>query len=210
MKEMMERLKIDVIISAAVCIGLGIVLILWPIEVTMVVCKTIGAVIAFTGAVRIAGYIFQKEEKHSLHLLFGLVLLLVGVWIFLRPDSIQSIWFIGIGAVLFVHGLEDFKYAVEAKRNGYESWAILILMSLIGMIFGIVCIIDCFGVISITLSFVGIVLIYDGITDIWIISRVARAVKQAEKEVMERQKDLDAADADIIIEESGPYKEQDE
>ena len=197
MKEMAERLKLDVIISACICIGLGIVLILWPIEVTTVVCKTIGAMIAFLGAVRIAAYIFHREEQHSIHLLLGLVLLLVGV----------CILFIGIGAVLFVHGLEDFKYALETKRNGYESWPILLLMSFLGMIFGIVCIVDCFGVISITLSFVGVVLIYDGITDLWIVSRVVRAAKAVGKKLEEMQQEAEAVETEAVIEESELHKE---
>lgn len=207
MKELVERLKIDVIVTALVCIGLGVVLILWPVEVTVVVCKVIGAVIAFLGAVRIIGYFLHKEKKHSLHLLLGLVLLLVGIWIFLKPDSIQSILFIGIGAVLFVHGLEDFKYALEAKRNGYESWAILILMSLLSMIFGVLCIVDCFGVISITLSFVGAVLIYDGITDLWIVSRVIRAAKAVGKKIEEAQKESEAVETEEAKEESELQKE---
>lgn len=207
MKEIAERLKIDVIVTAFVCIGLGVVLILWPIEVTMVVCKVIGAVIAFLGAVRIIGYFLRKEKKHSLHLLLGLVLLLVGIWIFLKPDSIQSILFMGIGAVLFVHGLEDFKFALEAKRNGYESWAILILMSLLSMIFGILCIVDCFGVISITLGFVGAVLIYDGITDLWIISRVIRAAKAVRKKIEEMEQEAEAVETETVIEESELQKE---
>lgn len=207
MKEFAERLKIDVIITAFVCIGLGIVLILWPVEVTTVVCKAIGGIIAFLGAVRVLGYTMHREEKHSMHLLLGLVLLLVGIWIFLKPHSIQSILFIGIGAVLFVHGLEDLKYALEAKRNGYESWAILMLMALLGMIFGIICIVDCFGMISITLSFVGIVLIYDGITDLWIISRVVRAAKEIGKTMKEMQQDADAVETEAVIEESELHKE---
>lgn len=207
MKEMAERLKIDVIVSALVCIGLGIVLILWPLEVTTVVCKTIGAIIAFLGAVRIAGYVFHREEKHSIHLLLGLVLLLVGIWIFLKPHSIQSILYIGIGAVLFVHGVEDFKYALEAKKSGYESWAILILMSLLGMIFGILCIVDCFGMISITLSFVGIILIYDGITDLWIISRVIRAAKAVAEKIENMQQEAEAVETEAVMEESELYKE---
>lgn len=207
MKEMAERLKLDVIISACICIGLGIVLILWPIEVTTVVCKTIGAMIAFLGAVRIAAYIFHREEQHSIHLLLGLVLLLVGVWIFFKPHSIQGILFIGIGAVLFVHGLEDFKYALETKRNGYESWPILLLMSFLGMIFGIVCIVDCFGVISITLSFVGVVLIYDGITDLWIVSRVVRVAKAVGKKLEEMQQEAEAVETEAVIEESELHKE---
>ena len=206
MKEIIERLKIDVIVTAVVCIVLGVVLILWPVEVTTVVCKSIGAVIAFLGAVRIIGYFLHRERKHSLHLL-GLVLLLVGIWIFLKPHSIQSILFIGIGAVLFVHGLEDFKYALEAKRNGYASWAILIFMSILGMAFGIICIVDCFGMISITLTFMGMILIYDGITDLWIISRVISAAKAVGRKLEEVQEEAEAVETEAVIEESELYEE---
>ena len=93
---------------------------------------------------------------------------------------------IGIGVALFVHGFEDFKYALETKRNGYDSWAILILLALLGMGFGAACIVNCFGVISITLGFVGAALIYDGISALWIVSRLAKAAhrfRQAAKDV---------------------------
>lgn len=194
MKEQVKRIKMDVIVTAFVCIGLGIVLTLWPIEVTMAVCRIIGAVIAFLGAARMFGYVTHRGEKHSVHLLPGLALLLVGIWIVLNPHSIQSILFIGIGTVLFVHGLEDFKFALEAKENGYESWAVLVLMALLGMAFGILCIIDCFGVISVTLSFAGLVLIYDGITDLWIVSRMVRTAKALREKIEATLREEDAED----------------
>ncbi len=206
MRELAERIKIDVIISAFICIALGIVLILWPVEVTTVVCKAIGAVIAFLGAVRTIGYILHREEEHSVMLLLGLVLLLVGIWIFLKPRSIQSILFIGIGAVLFVHGLEDFKYALEAKRTGYASWAVLILLAVLGMAFGIVCIVDCFGVISVTLSFVGAMLIYDGITDLWIVSRLVQVGKEVRKQLEAVQAEPDRSDAKASAEDNEGYE----
>ena len=198
MRELAERIKIDVIISAFICIALGIVLILWPVEVTTVVCKAIGAVIAFLGAVRTIGYILHREEEHSV--------MLVGVWIFLKPRSIQSILFIGIGAVLFVHGLEDFKYAREAKRTGYASWAVLILLAVLGMAFGIVCIVDCFGVISVTLSFVGAMLIYDGITDLWIVSRLVQVGKEVRKQLEAVQAEPDRSDAKASAEDNEGYE----
>ena len=175
-------------------------MILWPVEVTTVVCKAIGAVIAFLGAVRTIGYILHREEEHSV------MLLLVGVWIFLKPRSIQSILFIGIGAVLFVHGLEDFKYALEAKRTGYASWAVLILLAVLGMAFGIVCIVDCFGVISVTLSFVGAMLIYDGITDLWIVSRLVQVGKEVRKQLEAVQAEPDRSDAKASAEDNEGYE----
>ncbi len=177
MKEFFKRVKMDVIISALVAIAFGVVLFLWPVKVTTVVCKAVGAVIAVLGVVRIISYIMNTKEKHGINLPLGLVLAIVGIWIFLKPESIESLMLVGIGVVLFVHGFEDFKYAIETKRGSYESWWVILLMSLLSMGLGIACVVDSFGVISVALTFVGIALIYDGLSDLWIVSRVNKTAK---------------------------------
>ena len=58
-------------------------------------------------------------------------------------------------------------------------------MSVVGMGLGIACIVDSFGVISVALAFVGLALIYDGITDIWIVSRIAKTAKSVKQQVDE-------------------------
>ena len=185
MKELFQRIKLDVIIGAVCCIAFGIVLILWPTEVTTIACKMIAAVIAVLGLVTLISYLLNTKEKHRINLPLGLVLLFIGIWIFLKPNSIQSMLLIGIGAVLFVHGFEDFKYALETRRYGYEFYWVILLMSVVGMGLGIACIVDSFGVISVALAFVGLALIYDGITDIWIVSRIAKTAKSVKQQVDE-------------------------
>lgn len=200
MKELFQRIKLDVIISAICCIAFGIVLILWPIEVTTIACKMIAIVIAVLGLVRMISYFLNTEEKHGINLPLGLVLLFIGIWIFLKPNSIQSMLFIGIGVVLFVHGFEDFKYALETRRYGYEFYWVILLMSVLGMGLGIACIVDSFGVISVALVFVGVALIYDGITDIWIISRVTKSAKTMKRQ-MEEFRAVET-DAEVITEDA--------
>ena len=185
MKELFQRIKLDVIIGAVCCIAFGIVLILWPTEVTTIACKMIAAVIAVLGLVTLISYLLNTKEKHRINLPLGLVLLFIGIWIFLKPNSIQSMLLIGIGVVLFVHGFEDFKYALESRRYGYEFYWVILLMSVVGMGLGIACIVDSFGVISVALAFVGLALIYDGITDIWIVSRIAKTAKSVKQQVDE-------------------------
>ena len=185
MKELFQRIKLDVIIGAVCCIAFGIVLILWPTEVTTIACKMIAAVIAVLGLVTLISYLLNTKEKHRINLPHGLVLLFIGIWIFLKPNSIQSMLLIGIGDVLFVHSFEDLKYALETRRYGYEFYWVILLMSVVGMGLGIACIVDSFGVISVALAFVGLALIYDGITDIWIVSRIAKTAKSVKQQVDE-------------------------
>lgn len=200
MKDTLKRVKMDAIISAAACITFGVVLILWPVRVTTIVCQTIAVIIAVLGAARVISHIMKAGEKHRLDLPLGLVLFVIGIWIFLKPQSIQSMLLIGIGVVLFVHGLEAFRYALEAKRGGYGPWWSLLMMALLGMGLGAACVFDCFGMISMTLTLVGVALVYDGISLLWVISRVqktARAVKRGMQE-------FEAIETDAV-EENEPW-----
>lgn len=207
MKELFDRIKMDVVIAALACIVLGVVLIFWPAETMTVACKAMGGAIAFLGALRLFGYLKERENGHMLNLLLGLMLLVVGVWIFLQPQSIQQLLMIGIGVVLFVHGVEDLKYALYAKRGGYDSWAMLLLLAVLCMGFGAVCVVNCFGVISIAMWLVGAALIYDGVTDLWIISRVMKV----DNEVRRRTEGEPAKEADektLLAEESGAREDE--
>lgn len=194
MSNFLKRIKMDAIISAAACITFGIVLILWPVRFTTIVCQTIAVVIAVLGAVRVISYVMHAEEKNRLDLPLGLILFMIGIWIFLKPQSIQSLLLIGIGVVLFVHGLESFRYAMEAKRGGYEPWWTMMVMALLGMGLGAVCVFDCFGVLSMTFMLVGVALVYDGISLLWVISRVHKTTRAVRRSM----EDLEAIETEAV------------
>lgn len=196
MKELWKRVRMDVIINAAACITFGFVLILWPVQVTTIACQAIAVVIAVLGAIRVISYIMNAEHKHSLNLALGLVLFVIGIWIFLKPSSIQSMLLIGIGVALFVHGIQAMRYAFEAKRGGYAPWWSLFLLAFFDMALGAACIVDCFGIISVTLTLVGAALLYDGISLLWVLSRVQKTVTS----VRRGMEDLEAIETEIVDE----------
>lgn len=183
MNDFLKNAKMDVIVSAVLCIVFGVVLILWPDEIVNLACQTVGIILAVLGGVQIASYFVNKKSRNNLYMGLGLVLFLIGLWITMRPGSIQSLIFIIIGTAIFVHGIHDIKLAFECKRSGYTSWWTLLLLGLLSIVLGIVCIINCFGVISVAVTLVGIMLIYDGVSDLWIVSRLKRTVKDIKQEM---------------------------
>jgi len=162
MKEFMRAVKIDVIVTSVVCIVMGVVLILFPTQVVTVACQAVGVILAILGGVRLVSTLLSKV-KSGIDFPLGLLLLIVGVWILLHPASIESLM------------------AWESQKSGYGSWSVLMLLSLLNAVFGVVCVIDCFGVFTVTatiaLTLVGLALIYDGISSIFILSRVRKAAK---------------------------------
>lgn len=192
MKEFFKRLRIAAYLSAVLTIALGGILIVWPMEVTGLICRVLGALLVVMGAVNIFGYFV--EGRGILSITGGLLFLFLGVWIFITPQSIATLVPIVIGVVLLVHSLRDFQMASEAKSNGSERWGILFLLALLNCVFGVVCICDSFGVVSLAVRMLGIALVYDGISNMIIVYHTVRAVKYAAEKT--EPIDVDAHDVE--------------
>ena len=143
MKELFKKLRIAAYVSAILTIALGGILIAWPMEVTGLICRVLGALLVVMGAVYIFGYIM--EGRGILTVAGGLLFLLLGVWIFITPGSIATLVPIVIGVVLLVHSLRDFQMAADAKQHGSSRFMMLFLLALLNCVFGVICICDSFG-----------------------------------------------------------------
>lgn len=181
MRDAMKRMKVDVILSAALCTALGVVLLVWPAQTIDIFCKVLAVGLIILGVVDIVSY-FMNRSIHPFAGVLGLMVLLVGAWVFFKPESIVSIIPIVIGVILLVHGIQDFKLAFETKENGYDKWWSMFIIAAISIILGAVCIVNAFGVVKLALQFIGVALIYDGISDLWIASRAIRAARDMKRE----------------------------
>ena len=159
--------------SAVLCIALGVVLIVWPGETINIVCKVLAAGLIILGGVELFSYITNRNGYMFTGIL-GLIVLIVGVWIFLKP--------IVIGVILAVHGVQDVKMALESKNGGYDRWWIMLIIAIISIAFGVLCIVNAFGMVKLAMQFVGAALIYDGISDLWVVTKTVRTVKDMEQE----------------------------
>ncbi|MCI9122893.1 MAG: DUF308 domain-containing protein [Eubacterium sp.] len=177
MKEFFKKLRLAVYLTAILTIVLGGVLAAWPMEVTALICRILGALLAIMGAVYLFGYFM--EGKGILTVTGGLLFLLLGVWIFITPGSIVTLVPIVIGVVLLVHSLKDFQMAAQAKQNGSERWIVLFLLAFLNCAFGVVCICDSFGLVSVAVRLLGFALIYDGVSNLFILYHTVQALKDA-------------------------------
>lgn len=177
MKEFFKNLRIAAYVSAILTVALGGVLIAWPLEVTGLICRILGALLVVMGAVYLFGYFV--EGRNILSVTGGLLFLLLGVWIFMTPESIAGLVPIVIGVVMLVHSLKGFQMVVEAKRSGSGQWMLLFLLALLNCVFGVTCICDSFGVISVAVRMIGIALIYDGVSNMLIVHQTVKAVRYA-------------------------------
>ena len=105
----------------------------------------------------------------------------MGIWFLIQPSFVVSLIPIIIGVVLLFHGIRGVMEAVSAKKFGYERWAVSLVLAIICLVCGIVCVFCPLGVMEKAIMLIGIVLIFNGVTNIWISATATHAARDFER-----------------------------
>lgn len=183
MKDFIRGLKVNYTASALTCVVLGLVLLIWPGTTTQIVCMMLGSVLLVYGVIHILLYLISKERSIISQgmMILGIVVAVIGVWILVRPEMIIMAVPVIVGVLIAIHGIHNISQAITLKKEGYERWWIACLLGILTTALGVVLVYNPFTVMNTVVRLIGIFLIYDGLSDVWIISRVFKVKKGKEK-----------------------------
>lgn len=179
---------------------LGFVLIIWPGLSVIYICKCIGAAVAICGIFNIVQYYTAKQVGFMLrfNLILGVLLCIIGIWLFVMPVTIIKLIPIIAGIMILFHGIVDFGYTFALKNAGYQKWQASLVMSILTIILAIVILLNAFETVEFLITLVGCALVFDGIKDLILLFVVGKALKQMQK----GKNDLGAIDVEIIDEKT--------
>lgn len=193
MKDILKQIRADLMISSIICIIFGIILLFRPIETVSVFCRILAVIMIVVGGMFMFSY-FLNWMSSGLSAAMGLIVALIGIWIFVSPEIIMTLIPIVIGVVLLFHGLQGVKMAWESKSYGVESWTFSMVLAIISLVFGVLCIIDAFQATKAAMQLLGIALIYNGVSNLLITTRTTKAAKEFNKNM--EPVDVEAKDID--------------
>lgn len=196
MERILKKIKANVVISAAFCIVLGVVLVVWPGMSVQVACMAIGIVLLISGLTRLANFIFGRDGTlfSQMNLILGIIITVIGGWILFQPGKIIAMIPILVGIIIIIHGINNLQQAVSLCQSRYDKWWVALLLGLVTIGFGALLIFNPFAAVDTLVMFIGIFLIYDGISDIWIVSRISRATREVRQNL--EALDVEAKDID--------------
>ena len=179
MKDFMQELKLNFILTALFCIVCGVVLFVWPDVSARIVCMVLGAILVLMGAVYLVSFFSSPAGsfmKH-IHLLLTICFVAIGVWILLKPEFVIRLIPVIVGIIIILHGIYDLQQAVYLCRAKYSFWWLALLFAVLTVAFGGVLIWNPFEAMNIAVKFIGVFLVFDGVSDLWIFSRARRVTK---------------------------------
>lgn len=178
-----KNLKANYTLSAVICVIIGVVLIIWPGTSTQIVCRVLGGVLIAYGIIQIILYLFARERTLYLQgmLLLGIVFSVLGAWILVKPEAVIAAVPIIMGIIIIMHGLHNAIQAIDLKKMSYDKWWIALLFGILTIVLGAVLVYNPFSVVNTVVRVIGAFLVYDGLSDMWIISRIFKTRKNAQK-----------------------------
>lgn len=193
------------IISSVFYILLGLCLILIPTQTVDVICKVVfGLILIGVGIYHIYIYIRGKATATIMDLLSGVVVFVLGVFLFMTPSIVIKLLPWMLSAFVLVDSLWKFKGAFLLKKGGRGAWSVLLIGSLVFIALGIVMLFGRFPKIMTLLIFSGWVLVCDGAADIVFYIIMKLGLRKITKKAETEKEDSGADSSDAVNETEYP------
>jgi uncharacterized membrane protein HdeD (DUF308 family) len=133
----MRIAKIGCIVMSVVLLLLGILFVTLPDISMQLIGKILGVVLILLGCVKLEGYfskdLFRLAFQYDLQ--FGILILIVGIIVLLKPSEVINLLFMSMGIVQLTDSLFKIQIAFDSRKFGIGKWwGILILAILSGII----------------------------------------------------------------------------
>ncbi len=181
------------IIASIAYIVLGVFMVAKNDVVADGINVVFGIIMLIYGVINVISFFINKDDEENLFLELALGVIAVGLGIFalIWGEKTTEILFYAIGAVVIVDSIVNIKRAFNLKTMGFPRWNYFLIIGLLGLLLGILCILfyNFWG--KAIVIFIGIALIYEGLSSLIIIFLDSRTRKKVTKELARYDHDRD-------------------
>ena len=169
--EFFRETKRQTALSAALTIVLGLVLLLAPSGMIATVLGLVGWLLAFTGVLMVLGTLLGGTGDFGA-LALGVIQVVAGGWVIRHPYQLTALAAWVVGALVLIHAVHDLRYAVAARRVEAANWWTAALSGGVTLLLAVLVLLNPLGSVMSLVSFGGICLIVDGVSDLVLVSRL--------------------------------------
>lgn len=194
-----NRIRWTYVVISAFFLVLGLIMILRPEQSLPLICRGLGVLAAIFGAVRILQYFLRAPQGigQRYDLAGGLFCLLVAALLLFRAAAVAAVLSVIVGIFILIDSVFKFQIALDARRSGAQSWALMMLLACVSLLLGVLLVFDTFRGQKLLSVIMGAALIYDAAANLFTMFYVNHAIKGVKAAVR------DAIDEATAIETTG-------
>lgn len=194
-----NRIRWTYVVISAFFLVLGLIMILRPEQSLPLICRGLGVLAAIFGAVRILQYFLRAPQGigQRYDLAGGLFCLLIAALLLFRAAAVAAVLSVIVGIFILIDSVFKFQIALDARRSGAQSWALMMLLACVSLLLGVLLVFDTFRGQKLLSVIMGAALIYDAAANLFTMFYVNHAIKGVKAAVR------DAIDEATAIETTG-------
>ena len=183
----MRIAKIGYIVTSVMfCIAGALFIALPDISITMIGISMGIAMIVF-GIVKLVGYfsrdLFRLAFQFDLEL--GILLLVLGLIVLIRPDDLMSFICIALGISILTDGLFKVQIALDSKRFGIKSWWVILALAVVAGTIGVFLIFRSAKSAQFLTVLLGVSILAEGILNLYTVISTVLIIKHQQPDVIE-------------------------
>ena len=175
-----------IVMSVMFCIAGALFIALPDISITMIGISMGIAMIVF-GIVKLVGYfsrdLFRLAFQFDLEL--GILLLVLGLIVLIRPDDLMSFICIGLGISILTDGLFKIQIALDSKRFGIKSWWVILALAVVAGTIGVFLIFRSAKSAQFLTVLLGVSILAEGILNLYTVISTVLIIKHQQPDVIE-------------------------
>ena len=154
--------KIGDILLSLLLFALGVCLLFCPGSVIKVTSILLGSIFILYGIISVIRYV-NDDPKSTANLISGIISIVIGVVLLLRPTIIAETLSFVIGILIIIMCIGSIASALEVKGASYK---ISIGLAITGIVIGVLCLLGKILIPNIILEFIGVMLIIFSVVSI--------------------------------------------
>ncbi len=183
LRQAAQSTKRELLFVNLAVIILGLLMVIFPENSTLFMCKAVGVALCAWGLFHVVNYFLHSsmEVFGSFGLVVGAALLGFGAYFLMHPEFLASIFTVALGIVLLVGGATKLQYAMDFLRLQTSNWWMQLVAAGVTVVLGIVALVNPFQTASALTLFLGVSFLVNGIWDIGAVLSLCRFLNMVEK-----------------------------
>lgn len=186
----LKQMKWQSLMTSALYIIMGIVLIVFPETTATTLCYVVGISGVVIGVFTVLAYLLRDVHKNYYRNDFvsGMMEILLGAFVLYKAQLVIDLIPFILGIFIVFSGINKLQNCIDVRRMGYGSGLLFFVLAMINIVVGIILIIDPFGAVKVLFMVIGAGLVFSGITDTVATLYMAKKVKEftSDMEVLEQ------------------------
>lgn len=200
MDTILNKIKINSIVDGLVCIAVGCVMLFWTGMSMALMTNIFGGILVLAGVLLVMSYFTRDNSAFFGYLIVavGIIVALFGVWVLTHNYQFQTLIPKLFGVMILVSGLMNLLQSLSLMGSKYKFGGLSFLFAIATCAIGVMFMMRSYEVGVLFMRVLGGCLVFNGLTDLWITSRVSKVMKKAKLTVQDALQDATAIDVPAV------------